>query len=323
MLSLAIVDAKIWSPDLLLDYLYTQYKLNEPAVIDFMPEATCLQSVGVYGILDKFCASTGYSKSSISIRTANMIEHHNEYHIIKDVSGWYEIELLKEWCGKNNIEDKKPTYHFANFISRNHWSRLWIATILNTHYQNKTFQSYNYFNSTENYNPDRYVGLDDLVVRGCDLVTEAAEFLKTCPRTLDADVFPIQHPANLNLLKYYPDIFVDIVVETNVTGNSFLVTEKLWRSIIARRPFIVMSNQHYLKNLKLLGFKTFDNFWSEDYDNYAETDRIKSIEKLLCIIASWKDLQEKLLAMQEILNHNYLTFLNLKSDTLTKVFGAQ
>lgn len=322
MLSLAIVDAKIWSPDLLLDYLYTQYKLNEPAVIDFMPEATCLQSAGVYGILDKFCASTGYSKSSISIRTANMIEHHNEYNIIRDVSGWYEIELLKEWCGKNNIEDKKPTYHFANFISRNHWSRLWIATILNTHYQNKTLQSYNYFNSTENYNPDRYVGLDDLVVKGCDLVTEVTEFLKTCPQTLDADTFPIQHPANLNLLKYYPDIFVDIVVETNVTGNSFLVTEKLWRPIMARRPFIVMGNCNYLLNLKRLGFRTFNSFWSEEYDQFDSEKRIKEIEKVLYEISRYSNLDQVLNDMKEILEHNYQTFMKLDHQQIARAFNA-
>ena len=65
MLSLAIVDARIWSPDLLLQYLYKQMTSNELSIIDFCPEATCLRSAGVYDILDKFCETTGYSKNNI------------------------------------------------------------------------------------------------------------------------------------------------------------------------------------------------------------------------------------------------------------------
>ena len=135
--------------------------------------------------------------------------------------------------------------------------------------------------------------------------------------------YPIQHPSNLNLLQYYRDIFVDIVVETNVSGRCFLVTEKLWRAILAKRPFIVVSNPNYLNNLKRLGFKTFEDFWSEEYDLYREADRIHSIEPLLIQISAWttEELSNKLLDMDAILTHNFNTFNNLNYKKLIEVFG--
>jgi hypothetical protein len=125
-------------------------------------------------------------------------------------------------------------------------------------------------------------------------------------------------------LPYYNNIFVDIVVETNVTGSSFLVTEKLWRPIIANRPFIVMSNRYYLSNLRKLGFQTFDAIWSEEYDNFAGADRIKQIQGLLAQISQWPidELENKLVEMKEILDHNKNIFKKLTISKIDEVFNA-
>jgi hypothetical protein len=324
-LSLAIIDNKIWSKDLLLEYLYTQFLKQEPSEIDFLPEATCLTSAGVYSIIDKFCNITGYNKKNITIKTANMIETHKEYNIIKHAGSWYEIPIIQKWLTENQINSQiNPTKHFANFVGRTHWSRLWLATILNKYYRDITIQTYNYDGTSDNYNPTKYVGLDDLAKKGCNLLIEAAEFITTCPQKLNVEIYPIQHPTNLNLLPYYNNIFVDIVVETNVTGSSFLVTEKLWRPIIANRPFIVMSNRHYLSNLRKLGFQTFDTVWSEEYDNFTGADRIKQIQGLLAQISHWTidELEIKLFGMKEILDHNKNIFKKLTISKIDEVFNA-
>ena len=208
-------------------------------------------------------------------------------------------------------------------------------------HQNKTLQTYHYDRKRENYNANGYVGLDDLVTRGCALVSDAAEFISYCPRTLDIDhlqdlenckdsifqhensYYPIQHPSNLNLLQYYKDIFVDVVCEPNISGNCFLVTEKLWRCILARRPFIVVSNMHYLQNLKLLGFKTFSEYWSEEYDNYGDHDRILQIQDLINDISEYSLPRLSLLLddMKPILEHNLTTFLSLTPEKILEVFS--
>ena len=108
----------------------------------------------------------------------------------------------------------------------------------------------------------------------------------------------------------------------NVSGNCFFVTEKLWRCIIARRPFIVMSNSNYLANLHKLGFKTFDEYWSEDYDLYSIQDRIGQIENILSIISNWSidTLHTNLNDMQDILDHNYQTFMKLTYSKIQMEF---
>ena len=342
-ISVGTLDRKIWSKDLILETLYTCFKNNDTLLVDFSPEGSSAQALGLYDLLDKFCAATGYAKSNITIKTANLVESHTEYNIKRDPGYWYEVSAIQDWLrGKSVTSGITPSKHFSNFTSRTNWSRLWIATILDTYYSDKTIQTYHYDLSRDNYNPNRYTGLDDLIRQGCDLYVEAANFIKSCPRTLDieylqdlqntnASVFqhensyyPIQHPSNLNLLQYYRDIFVDIVVEPNVSGTCFLATEKVWRPIIAKRPFIVVSNPGYLNNLKRLGFKTFDNFWDEEYDHCAEADRINKIAPLLQSIASWsvEELSERLQSMESILDYNLNIFKELSYKKIGLAFGC-
>ena len=342
-LSIGTLDRKIWSKDLILESLYTCFKNNDTLLINFSPEGSCAQSLGLYDLLDKFCLATGYAKNNITIKTANMVESHREYIIKRDPNCWYEIGMIHEWMRDKNITNGiSPTKHFANFSSRTNWSRLWIATILDTYYADKTLQTYHYDINRPNYNPNRYTGLDDLIRQGCELYVEAAKFIKTCPRILDIEYlqnlkniegniyqhensyYPIQHPSNLNLLQYYRDIFVDVVVEPNVSGKCFLVTEKLWRAILAKRPFIVVSTPNYLNNLKRLGFKTFNNYWAEEYDIHKEGNRINKIKLILQEISSWTldELSNKLQDMESILDHNLTVFKELTYDKINTTFSC-
>jgi hypothetical protein len=182
------------------------------------------------------------------------------------------------------------------------------------------------------------VGLEDLVKNECDAIDLAVEFLKSCPKFIPEDIefiktcavnikqqdhFPIQLPANLNILKYYSDIFVDVVHETFVRGNVCFATEKSWRPIIARRPFITMAGRHHLANLRRLGFRTFNNIWDEGYDDYGMQWRVHEILRLLETISQWTPLQleEKLKEMQPILDHNYNVFMNLTHRQIQQTFN--
>jgi len=341
MISVQTLDRKIWRRDLLLIYLHECNSKNKNAIIDFNPEGSCAEMLGLYRLLDEFCQATGYDKHRITIKTANMIEQHSEYVISKQPGYWYEIKSIQKWLrGKKLDIQYQPNKHFGCFVSRSNWFRLWTATILDTYHRDQSIQTYHYDSSRENYNANGYIGVDDLFRYGCDLVPEAVNFLKTCPRTIDLEFlqdlkntkgslfqhensyYPIQHPSNLNLLQYYNELFVDIVIESNISGNCFLVTEKLWRAILAHRPFIVVSNANYLRNLRRLGFKTFNFWWSEEYDQWTGQDRIKLIQLIIGEIAKLNitDLETLLIEMKEVLEHNYQTFVSLSTNQLSKEF---
>ena len=337
-----INDNKFWRKDLLIMHLYDCLQHNQSAKLKVVPEGSSLEGCGLYKYLDSFCEHTGYAKHNISIRTGNMIEQHQEYKIIKDASAWFEVPIIQHWLTKNIIDiQQHPTKHFGHFIGKSNWHRLWMASVLYKQHANKTFQTYNtgigthYL--TKNDGLCDFVGLEDLVKMECDQIDVAVEFLKTCPRFIPEEIeaiknmntyikqddyYPIQLPANLNILQYYSDIFVDVVHETFVRDEVCFTTEKTWRPIIARRPFITMGGRNHLANLRRLGFQTFNKFWDEGYDEYGMQHRVHQIIKLLETISGWSTdkLANTLKEMQTILDHNYKVFLTLNFPIIERVF---
>lgn len=340
-ISVQTQDRKIYRKDLLVNALLTAINTDTDLVIDFEPEGSCAEQLGLYRMLDEFCSIHNYDGNRISIRTANLLEKHDRYQIVHCADYWYEIDEIHQWLLNNKVEtETTPDKNFGCFVSRTTWARLWVSTYLDKHYSNKTLQTYHYDRTKENYNGNGYVGVDDLFKFNCDIIPDCTNFLMNCPRTIDLDFlktttdtskltfqhpdsyYPIQVPANLNLLKFYKNIFVDIVVEPNTAGNNFLITEKLWRCIVARRPFIVLGPANYLYNLRKLGFDTFYNYWDEDYDGQSNQTRIAMILKIVDEIATWnlEKCSNTLTNMEKILDRNYQTFMNLNINKLTEVF---
>lgn len=339
---LGINDNKFWRKDLLVMHLYKCHLNNEPTTLNVVPEGSSLDGCGVYRYLDAFCNDTGYAKENITIQTGNMSERHDEYKIQRDATAWYEVPVIQRWILANYTDTgTQPTKHFGHFIGKSNWNRLWIGAILHTKHHDKLFQTYNTGLGTHYISkidlPD-FVGLEDLVKHECDILDQVVDFLKTCPKFIPEDLefiktcavnikqqdhFPIQLPANLNILKYYQDIFVDVVHETFVRGEVCFATEKTWRPIVARRPFITMGGLNHLENLRRLGFKTFNEFWDEGYDEYGMQHRVNEIAKLLDTISTWsvEKIQRTLQDMQPILEHNYNTFMNLTHNKIQKTFN--
>ena len=93
--------------------------------------------------------------------------------------------------------------------------------------------------------------------------------------------------------------------------------------MLARRPFITMGGRHHLANLHRLGFKTFNEFWDEGYDDHGMQWRIKEILTLIDTISQWpvEKMQQVLQDMQPILEHNYQTFMMLNHQKIHKTFN--
>jgi hypothetical protein len=147
-------------------------------------------------------------------------------------------------------------------------------------------------------------------------LSSVTEFIKYCPIVLGEGFinYTIGPPTHYNIIHQYKNIFADLVVETYVSGTSFFPTEKTLRPIIARTPFIIMGPAGYLGNLKRMGFKTFNNWWDESYDNYSDYNRLRQIKLVLENIFKLNndDLHSLLLNMQDTLeyNRNHLQKIN-------------
>ena len=80
-------------------------------------------------------------------------------------------------------------------------------------------------------------------------------------RTLD-----INWAGNLELSDHKAT-FMSIVTETLIDESVLFISEKIWKPIVVGHPFMILGNVGTLKYIKDLGFKTFDKWFDESYDN--------------------------------------------------------
>lgn len=80
----------------------------------------------------------------------------------------------------------------------------------------------------------------------------------------------------------YERTFISVISETLMDNGTLFITEKTWKPIMVGHPFIILGNKHTLKFLKSLGYKTFDKWIDESYDDIEdEENRRNAIIKIL------------------------------------------
>lgn len=99
-----------------------------------------------------------------------------------------------------------------------------------------------------------------------------------------------------------------IVTETVFYYNKLHLTEKIFKPIVAQRPFMLAAAPGNLAYLRSYGFETFDRWIDESYDNIQDPDqRLQAIvdqtQKLCAMSAT--DLRDMHQEMMPVLEHNF------------------
>ena len=92
--------------------------------------------------------------------------------------------------------------------------------------------------------------------------------------------------ATNNKKDWYSETYINLVTETFFGPNVFL-SEKIFKPISNLQPFIVLGDYRMLAELRKLGFKTFEPFIDESYDE--EIDPYKRMEKIEIEIVKLKN----------------------------------
>lgn len=111
---------------------------------------------------------------------------------------------------------------------------------------------------------------------------------------------------------------ISIITETNFISNDVLFTEKTWKPIGNKHPFIIVGPYHSLYYLKQKGYKTFSDFFDESYDDVTNpAERLLRIGEICSEINDWSDLkkQEFFTQSQSITEYNF----NLLKSTKFRV----
>jgi hypothetical protein len=138
---------------------------------------------------------------------------------------------------------------------------------------------------------------------GLAAYSELEPYLPMRPESVDYENC-IYRKTNPGMFDLYQNILIDIVSEPNVLGQTFFLTEKVVRCLLLKKPFIIMGPENSNIYLRQMGFKTFGDYWDEDYDGYMGKERYLRILKLIDTLSTM-DAVEIYNKMQPILEHNY------------------
>ena len=299
MFTIIPADNFIWNRDELIDYL-AQHQ-NQKIQLSINTEGCDCREIGLYRLLDSF------QFESVSIITANPLEHHDVYNIIHQSTLMYAkvrepIDAQYHIWNKNKI--------FVAYYGRPIWHRIGLASYLKSRYNNESLV--NLRGDYNNEDSRRLFEVTELFRWAPEHIKDFASVAEQLPLMLEKTdgYIPGQQDTTgftNQLLEFYPDIFVDIVAETFISGTTFYPTEKTFRPMLLKKPFVIMGPVNHLIYLRQMGFKTFGDFWSEDYDGLTRKGRYQKIIEVIDSIAgkSKDELYNMYQQMQPILDHNY------------------
>ena len=116
MIEIKTSDGKIFSRDkVIVDIIHSMIAAPAPIVLNLAGEGPCCQAIGIYTLLDDLCSKFNYPKNQITIITANFLEQHAEYRIIKEHQN-YELVATRRLFPNNvtKIFDNNFKYFFYN-----------------------------------------------------------------------------------------------------------------------------------------------------------------------------------------------------------------
>lgn len=126
----------------------------------------------------------------------------------------------------------------------------------------------------------------------------------------DRNVIP-NHSFVLSAVPETQESFVYVVTETCFWDRKYHLTEKIFKPIVSRMPFILIGPAHNLSYLKEYGFETFSSWWDESYDAIEDpVTRLKAATQTLSDICKkdYRELEAMLKDMSDVLNYNYNRF---------------
>jgi hypothetical protein len=324
MITLPNIDGKIWDLEQKVIDI-TDCVINQrPLHISLNNEGPDAGELGLYSLLDVICNRYNYCKQNVTIITSNQLEYHPEYYIKKTpplyIDTAQEFTLQHQFPAKTFNNDFK---HFGLFIGRSNWLRLWLASYMYNFYRSQTKMTFHY-NPKLDFHQD-HLGLDDLARFEPNLIQNLnpLQLISNSPIVEQAvEEYPILTPAHFNISKVYHSFFLEIICETYSRGNSFYPTEKTWRPIINRTPFIIQGPKDYINNLHRVGFKTFSNWFDESHSQddyrYQPIEICATLDRLATY--SIKNLEAMYIDMSDTLEHNYQTLMSLTNKKIAEVF---
>jgi len=262
--------------DQVKDLLYNSDHV-EPFVLDLLAEGPSLYALGVVDVILKYLYRSNRSPAEVSVTNwSNNVEsipfERRNRHLLSHFF----------WMSKNYqpqvINHRTTEFLFGYFVGRRTVPRCVMLQEIQQHYPQKFLLSL--MNTVADF---KMSGLEPL-----SEWTNPAEFNHwwhhaSIPSLDNVSVRDQFRGVNTNgsLLQWYPKFDIELVAETYTHGNTFFVTEKTVRPIVAGKSMLIFGPANYLARLRDLGFQTWHSIWDESYDTQTGPARWQLMQQVV------------------------------------------
>ena len=273
-------------------------------------------------IYKNYCFRKGILfEKAMNIASIEYFEWHSSRHYNICVNNLGIVPLPK------NVDYSKieKTFLCLNNRQRPHRKNLfilwnWCGLIKDSFYTMSSKFGYTY--DTTTYDIMNFVDTDLMDQLG--ITSEHIDEMgKTLPLTLDdPDKVPV---ASLfgSIDTYYQTSLISVVTETNFEVPDIFNTEKIFKPMVHRHPFILVGPYKTLEKLRELGYKTFSDFWDESYDDIEDPNkRMLKIVELCKSISEWSDIEKKKFFYKSMIitNHNHKIITEIYPNNMRNNF---
>ena len=332
----------------LIDYL--KYQLDATSIklsadiLDRVQNGTCLILLvcttegypwNAYSkFIDTLCTNYNLSSKNVVIMSNNPIEspvgYNSVFYNFWEYFSFSKNILQEHKRGQDAVLSQKPRpYRFIALNRRCHAHRMAAFTKLYPYkdlgllsfakagYSQKDLApTYNYYNCQRGlfkehfpriFNEWNFEQLDTVVPFELDKELDPYDHISL-------DTNPIHDEYNL---KFYQS-YLHIVIETYISSMFF--SEKTFKPIKYFQPFVMINAAGSLKKLKELGYRTFENYIDEGYDDIVnDQDRIEYAIKSAVEFMMQDNLPAILKDMFPILKHNHKILYYNSMNTLRRL----
>ena len=247
-----------------------------------------------------------------------------DFHII-EFSGYRHINYKEKWTLASEDVNKKIKKHFLCY-NRNmqHPHRTLLLSLLNKEeIMDSGLVSYPNLStsgSTVRNFPSPSFNLGNGAKK--ELLKSMRDIAKKSPSIIDVDEWRTNHFDTSPSWPYEQTLF-SLVSESHFVEKTLFLSEKIWKVIANNHPFVLVGSYHTLKYLREEGFKTFNPYIDESYDNeihpYKRIVKIVKEVKRLCSLN--KEQRHKFLSdVSGIVQYNYQNLMRDQSN-VDRVFS--
>lgn len=149
------------------------------------------------------------------------------------------------------------------------------------------------------------------------------EFVKKHSNNPDnADI--IIQPSSIHYggIPYDENLFTNakfrVIAETDMSNNFPWLTEKTWITILNRLPFIVAGDANSNRQLKKMGFRTFDRYVPDiSYDSIRDVEQ--RLDKIVDHTKFWLGNEIDATNVSQDVEHNYNRLISLATESKAKL----